>query len=410
MIKAARVQVEYVYEKTKNSNRLFNATLQLAENSVKYASEVDAVKMVLNSQLVLAANKMAVNGLDKIEQKYPIVNKTPGEVWGQSRLKKNVDRLYSAKDYTVAKINNTKKYATKTLDNVLDYSDTMIDKYVVVHNEANGEIQHCDANNSYLKRARCISGKFYHGVKYRAVEKYDQTKHIVLQLLALDMQMIMFLAESAKNKALWTIGTTKKSVHWGIQTTKKSVDWTIETAKKSVDWTIEKSQATLAFVREQGKTIWHEFQHGAERITGVTEIIVLGVVQITTSNVAAIGQFVADISSPYLPVGLEKKVMASAAYANELRDNFAKAKTLGDLRDEVVAETKENFAYVQDHLSNGIKYLINFSPISWLIPSRFKADRVIIVKKSIKVENGHVDKHQENGYIEDEIEEEIGSD
>lgn len=55
-----------------------------------------------------------------------------------------------------------------------------------------------------------------------------------------------------------------------------------------------------------------------------SEMIVLHLVQGLAANVAALSQQVAKLSTPYLPEGIEKNVAASAAYATELRDTFAK--------------------------------------------------------------------------------------
>lgn len=49
MVKAAYERATSAYEATKNYNQLLNATLQMAENSVKYASETEPVKKALNN-------------------------------------------------------------------------------------------------------------------------------------------------------------------------------------------------------------------------------------------------------------------------------------------------------------------------------------------------------------------------
>lgn len=53
-----------------------------------------------------------------------------------------------------------------------------------------------DATQSYLDRVSCISGKAYHGVKFRAGEKYDVTKEYVLQTLG-DLHMAIFLVSAS---------------------------------------------------------------------------------------------------------------------------------------------------------------------------------------------------------------------
>jgi len=365
MVKAVSEQAISAYEVAKNSNRLFNATFQLAENSVKYASEVEPVKKILDSQFA-AANKVAVNQLDKIEQQYPAVQKTPDELWAvgksyyeHSLLKNNVDKLYNAKNYGVDKISNTKKYyqdlAAAKLNYLLDVSDSMVDKYVATQHEANGQLPQCDATKSYFDRVHCISGKAYYGLKDRAGVKYDATKQYALQTLG-DLHMAMFLIEYAKNTAAWAN---------------------------------QKTQVTLTTAQQQATELWHEIQRRAEPISGRSEAIVLNLVQSLASNIAALSQQVAKYSSPYLPEGVDKTVAAGAVYATELRDSFAKAKTLGDLRDEVITEAKQKLGYVQDGLTKGIDYLVEFPPVCWLAPAR-NPDPVVDGVVSEKVENGHI--------------------
>jgi len=373
VVKAASERVVHAYELTKNSNRLFNATLQLAENTVKYASEVDAVKKILDNQLVTAANNIAVNQLDKIEHGYPIVNKTPDELWKagknyyeHSRLKGNIDTIYSAKNYSVTKVTDTKMYyqnlLSDTLNNLLAYSDSMVDKYVAVQSDTNGQPPQCGANSSYFGRVHCISGKFYHGVKYRTGEKYDATKEYVVQTLG-DLHVAMLLIDYAKNTAAWAN---------------------------------EKTHATLTTAQQQATALWHEIQRRTEPISDRSEAIVLSLVQSLTANIAALSQQVAKYSSPYLPEGVEKTVAAGAVYANELRDAFAKAKTLGDLRDEVMTEAKQKFGYVQDGLMKGLDHLFEFPPVCWLVPARFK-----ISGNRVNDEGGSTTKEKaENGHIE----------
>lgn len=200
------------------------------------------------------ANQMAVKQLDKIEHDYPVVRKSPNEVssftlhpasaqyyslfmfqlwmaskdyYEHSRLKTNIDKVnfaclsyyISTEDFLDFQISGTKKYyqdaLSHKLDTLLDFSDSLVDKYVAVHSEANGQPPQCgkiiqcflcssillidyihcffsDANGTYFKRVQCISGKAYFGVKHQAGEKYEATKQYALQMLG-DLHLAMFL-------------------------------------------------------------------------------------------------------------------------------------------------------------------------------------------------------------------------
>lgn len=54
-----------------------------------------------------------------------------------------------------------------------------------------------------------------------------------------------------------------------------------------------------------------------------------------------------------------------------LRKFSFQAKTLGDLRDEMIAEAKDKLGYVQDGLINAIEYFVEFPPVCWLVSSNY---------------------------------------
>jgi len=185
MVKAAYERATSAYEATKNYNQLLNTTLQMAENSVKYASETEPVKKVLNNPLVSVANHIAVGQLDKLEEKYPSIKMTPEELlavskdyYENSRIKDGVEKLYSVKDYSVAKVDDTKKYyqsilsdaspvqvitdltrySLVILNGLLDYSDNFIDKYVAVENVDDPVQCGSGSDVSCVNRVQCMSG------------------------------------------------------------------------------------------------------------------------------------------------------------------------------------------------------------------------------------------------------------
>lgn len=94
-------------------------------------------------------------------------------------------------------------------------------------------------------------------------------------------------------------------------------------------------------------------------------------------------------STPYLPVGLEKNVAYAVQYAHDLNDSvsqvrrkwdetisrilhfsFFKAKTLGELKSDAVAEAREHLAYVQTIFLDVLERISVYPPISWLVSQK----------------------------------------
>jgi len=375
VIKAASDKAISIYVSTKNSNRLFNTTLQLAENSFNYVNQIDAVKKVKDNQLTASitsiANKIGVDQLDKVERNYPAVRKTPDQLWkvgqdyyNRSLVKKNVDNIYAVKNYSVKKVSDTKNYyqslLTGGLDNLLNYTDSLVDKYFTVQHDSNGQPPNCDAKSSYYIRVRCISGKFYYGIKHRANQTINETTELTLKKLN-DYRVTAYL---------------------------------LEQAKLTTNWANHKLQATLITIQEQKKAISQDIQRRKDVLANESEAIALTTVKRSSTFIAALSQQFIKYSSPYLPEGVEKPIAAGTAYIVDLRDSFAKAKTLGDVRNRVVDDAKKNYGYLQVELNKGIDYLVDFPPISWLIPDRYKSTRL---KSSKKIENGYVGGENKHG-------------
>jgi len=350
VVKAISDKTISTYETVKHANRLFNVSFQLAENSVRYASETSVAKLVLENRATLLANHIAVSTLDKVEHSYPVVKKTPEQLWNigqnyynQSWVKPKVDTIVAIKDYGVTKIDNTKSYCqsvvSTVLDGVLDMSDALVDKYVIGHGDSNGQAPSCAADATYPERVRCITLKLCHGTKQRAGQVYDGSKAITMQILS-HIPLALTSLELAQNVALWAN---------------------------------DRVRTTLTSVQQRVNSVRHGIHERIAAIFHWSEGTALSVVQGTSTTISALTQQVAKYSGPYLPENAEKAVAATANYITHLNDAFSKANTLGDVNIAVVSEVKQGFHFAQSVFDKGAGYVTTIAPISWLVPARFKS-------------------------------------
>jgi len=300
MVKAAYERAFSAYEATKSYNSLLGTTLQAAEDGVKYASETGAVKTILHNPLVSAANNIAVGQLDKLEEKYPSIKKTPDEVWGatrdyyeHSRIKDGLDKLCLTTQFGAAKMDETKKLCQSivsgevppieifydvlrrsllALNGVLDYSDAFIDRYIAV-NALENPAQYGSDDYSLANRVQLMSGKAYTGLKYQAATKYGETKAYIIQTLS-DLQTAMALVEHMRNAATWAN---------------------------------ERATTTLTSAQEQAANLWGEIQKRSEPLGKRSEVVLLNLMQGLVSSMSSLSDQIVKYSTPYLPDSAEKK-------------------------------------------------------------------------------------------------------
>jgi len=105
------------YSRFKSYNSLISATLSKAEQSISYmASTAQPVIQKLERPISIADN-FACQGLDKLQEKVPAINKSPEE------LKDGTKKLF---DDGVSKIGVVRKYSTDKIQGIKDYGVTKV--------------------------------------------------------------------------------------------------------------------------------------------------------------------------------------------------------------------------------------------------------------------------------------------
>lgn len=146
------------YSRFKSYNSLISATLSKAEESISYmASTAQPVIQKLERPISIADN-FACQGLDKLQEKVPAINKSPEELKdGTKKLfddsvskigvvrKYSTDKIQGIKDYGVTKVNGVLdlpflRIFMKSIDTAIDLTDQAVDQYLPpVANEPQAE-------------------------------------------------------------------------------------------------------------------------------------------------------------------------------------------------------------------------------------------------------------------------------
>jgi hypothetical protein len=136
------------YTRFKSYNALLSATLSKAEQSISYmASTAQPVIQKFEKPISIADN-IAVQGLNKLQEKVPAINKSPEEIKdgatklledGVNRIqvvrKYSTDKIQGMKDYGVNKVNGVFdlpiiRVFAKSLDTAIDLTNKTVDHYL----------------------------------------------------------------------------------------------------------------------------------------------------------------------------------------------------------------------------------------------------------------------------------------
>lgn len=146
------------YSRFKSYNSLLSATLSKAEQSIAFmASTAQPVIQKFEKPISIADN-IACQGLDKLQEKVPAINKSPEELKdgtkkiyedGVNRIavvrKYSTDKIQGIRDYGYTKVNGVWELPyirvfLKSIDTAIDLTDKAVDQYLpAVANEPKEE-------------------------------------------------------------------------------------------------------------------------------------------------------------------------------------------------------------------------------------------------------------------------------
>lgn len=354
-------QVLHYYDKTKKTNRLIAMPLNLAENTVKYAAaKVEPIRRLLDGPIV-TSNKIACNQLEKLEERFPIIQITPDEllqhgkayydkswcfrtgfdtaqaviVFGGQKVQSTLelaDRVFSGVLYVGSlRPADLIRLSGTAVNETLIFSDSLIDAYIAPPAfQQNGPPAIQDA--SVVARIYRMSTKVVCGLKYKAETGLELTRDQAYNLLG-QMQAALYLVEYAKN---------------------------------TVSWMTEEAIAKLSAAPAQVAALLSALKATAEQFGRQPDVALLNLVKQMSTTFATMSDYLDKYSSAYMPENLYRNVAIAVRYAHEMSDTFNKATTLGELRDEVVKEAKDKFLFMQAVFSSVVDRLVVYPPICWL--------------------------------------------
>jgi len=361
-------QVGKLYELTKEKSNLVRYTLEKAESvaSTVVASTKEPVLDRYGKQIA-SINSIALNQLDKLEEKYPIITKPTSEVYQEgvktydsSSLKPTVDRVigatktgvnkvYEAKDYGVQTVETVRKYSAEKVNNMKDYgiekvsgafktpygqvvagqvdkfldtADGYVDYYLPKNPESENEEEPGEDKDT-VKKALTVSNKLRRRMYGKSLKGFTAAKQ---------------RSQEALEKLHFTVDLIQYT-QTGLTATQQKLWNTWEEINKPVD------DESVPEEEDQNPTMERRAILVARRLTTQLKS---GIESLTLKAIEA-------------PAYVQDAIEKSTAYSEDLYNYFKKVTHFDETSRHILDQNKDKIVYIQDTL----KSLTDFAIASW---------------------------------------------
>ncbi|CAI9600222.1 unnamed protein product [Staurois parvus] len=365
--------VSSVYENTKDAHPYLKSVCGVAEKSAKTITTVavnGAMPIIhkLEPQIAIA-NNLACIGLDKIEERLPIlyqpgdkiianaseavvgakdaviqsitgvVDKTKGAVYGSVEMTKSV---VNGSINTVLGSSAVRKMSSG-VDTALTKSETLLlEQYLPPTDEELAKeaaktegFELSTGNTSYYIRLGSLSTKARKRAYQQALTKFRDAKGRSQEAIA-QLQTTVDMIEFARKN----MSGANQKIHDAQEILySKWVEWTKGTDQQ----TCGESQSTEQ-IESRTLTI-------ARNLTNQLQTTCLSLVS----------------SVKGLPQNIQNKALSVSAMAADVYQNFLSASSFRDLSDSLINTSREKFTNMKDSLDDMMDFLVNNTPLNWLV-------------------------------------------
>ncbi|XP_039614187.1 perilipin-2 isoform X1 [Polypterus senegalus] len=363
--------VSNVYINTKENHPYIKSVCEVAERSVKTITSValtSAMPIIQKLEPQIAvANDLACKGLDKIEQKLPILHQPSDKVVASAKdvvtgakdtvsttiggvVDKTKGAVHESVEMTKAVVNGSVntvmesrvvKMVTSGVDTALTKSESLVDMYLPLTEE------------ELAKEAMKVEGF--------DVANIRPSYYVRLGSLSTKLR------KRAYNQALSKVKDAKQRSQEAITQLHYTVDL-IEYARKNVDSANQKlhgAQEKLhqSWVEWKKRTGYSEDNQKAEHIESRTLAIARS---LTTQLQTTCLTLVSSIQG--LPQNIQDQAHSLTKSAADVYQSFNSASSFRDMSDAVLARSRGQLGKMKESMDGMMDYLVNNTALNWLVP------------------------------------------
>ncbi|KAM4049709.1 perilipin-2-like isoform 1-T1 [Anomaloglossus baeobatrachus] len=363
--------VSSTYVTTKDNHHYLKSVCDIAEKSVKSITSVAITSAMpilqkLEPQIALA-NNIGCIGLDKIEERLPILYQPPEKVVAIAS-----EAVVGARDAVIHSITGV---VDKTKGAVQDSVEMT---KAVVNGGINTVLGSCvvkimsDRVDSALTRSECLLEQFLPPTDEELAKEATETEGFVSQDKPGYYVRLGSLSTKARKRvyqqALTRMKDAKCRSQEAIAQLQNTLDL-IEYARKNMNGANQK----IHDAQEKMFSKWVEWTKGTgEDAGGETE----GAEQMESRTLTIARSLTHHLQSTCLslvssvqglPQNIQSKAQSISAMAADIYQNFHSASSFREISDSLLTATKDMFTKIKDGMDDVMDYFINNTPLNWLV-------------------------------------------
>ncbi|XP_038633546.1 perilipin-2-like [Scyliorhinus canicula] len=373
LVSSACEQISGMYMSTKESSPAVKTICDMTEQGVKTISTVAATgaKPILDKlePQIAVANEYACKGLDKLEEKLPILHQVTDQVLAETKelvsskmanVKESVmgvvdmtttavqGNLEKTKAVVVEGASAVGQLVTTGVDISLLKTEELVDHYLPMTKEelakvavsTEGSNSAAVQEQSYYVRLGSLSSKVRNRAYQYSISKMQRAKQNGQETLS-HLHNLVDLIESAKRSA--------ESTHHKLEDVRATLTQIL------VDWRKQQPDG-------KAKEELEELSGKSERIESET----LAMTQNFSDQLQTICQTLAS-SVRGLPENIEDQVQQVCKLAKEIYTSLSSATSFQDLSAPFLTQTKEQMLKIREGMDGVMDYLLHNTPLNWLV-------------------------------------------
>ncbi|XP_038130718.1 perilipin-2 [Cyprinodon tularosa] len=364
-----------VYSNTKDNHPYIRSVCEAAEQGVRTITSValttaSPIIGKLEPQIAIA-NDLACKGLDKIEKTLPILHQPSEQIVSSAK-----DVVTSAKDVMTGKVSEAKGTVSDTLSTVVEKTrgvvqegmektkaavsgsvSTVLDSRVV-QLVSSGVDTALSTSETLVEQYLPLSEEELE-LEAEAVKGFDSKEtSLYVRLGCLSTK----LRKRAYTRAMARMQEGKERSMGFISELNSTVDL-IEYGRKNISSANQMVNNKLnSLVPWKSGSAIQENGHHAEVIESRTLMLARSLTQQLQTTCLVL---VSGLKG--LPNNIQQEALSISHSAAQVYTSFSQAKVLGDLPDSVLASSRVQLGKVKDSLDNVMDYLVNNTPLNWLV-------------------------------------------
>ncbi|XP_045921318.1 perilipin-2 [Micropterus dolomieu] len=364
-----------VYSNTKGTHPYIRTVCEAAEQGVRTITSValttaSPIIDKLEPQIAIA-NDLACKGLDKIEKSLPILHQPSEQIVSSAK-----DVVTNAKDVVTGTVSGAKETVSDTLTSAVEKTRGAVqDRVDKTRAVVSGSVS--TVLESRVARLVSTGVDTALSTSERLVEQYLPLTEDELELEAKTVSgfdkkepsyyvrlgsLSTKLRKRAYTRALARIQDGKQQSRKFISELNSTVDL-IEYGKKNIDGANQMVNDKLrSLVARKSNGPNQEDDHEAEVIESRTLALARSLSQqLQTTCLVLVS------SLQGLPNHIQQEALSLSRSATHIYTSFSKANGLGDLPHSVLSSSKVQLRKMKDSLDNVMDYLVNNTPLNWLV-------------------------------------------